>query len=488
MNGTGINLPQLSGSESVEDRIGWRLWAQLVVVSSGVFLVALDVTVNVSLPAISDYFSAEPRIVYLMITFYLGTTIGLQLGIGGAGDSFGLRRIFLIGLVVYTAAMVAISLSPTINAVIGFRVLQALGNASLAAIAPALVTSMFPREIRGRALGVMTGIGTLGMILGTISAGALLEISSWRWIFLFRIPFCIAAIAGTLFFLRGVGERVKERKKFDWLGAVLVFVAMTTIVIFLNIVALVGWVRGEPVLILLLSVTIWVIFIRRQNVFEQPLIDLGILKNMVVAGGLVANLCMFMSTFVNVFILPYFVSEIMGASATSLAILLLVNSLALALCAPLGGYFSDRVSPGPVTIVGTILIILGLLSYQAVAIGVSVMALAVRMTIIGAGMGLFQSANLNLVMTSAGKTSLGTGGALSSITRGIGNVVAVALLGGLFTEAYSSGDHGVDILFASTTTESIVAYLAAFKLVYFAAAVVAIGSLIASVVAWRRTS
>tara|TARA_B100001179_G_scaffold208232_1_gene173308 strand:- start:143 stop:1186 length:1044 start_codon:yes stop_codon:yes gene_type:complete len=347
---------------------------------------------------------------------------------------------------------------------------------------------MFPREIRGRALGVMTGIGTLGMILGTISAGALLEISSWRWIFLFRIPFCIAAIAGTLFFLRGVGERVEERKKFDWLGAVLVFVAMTTIVIFLNIVALVGWVRGEPILILLLSVTIWVIFIRRQNVFEQPLIDLGVLKNMVVAGGLVANLCMFMSTFVNVFILPYFVSEIMGASATSLAILLLVNSLALALCAPLGGYFSDRVSPGPVTIVGTILIILGLLSYQAVAIGVSVMALAVRMTIIGAGMGLFQSANLNLVMTSAGKTSLGTGGALSSITRGIGNVVAVALLGGLFTEAYSSGGHGVDILFASTKTESIVAYLAAFKLVYFAAAVVAFGSLIASVVAWRRTS
>ena len=199
--------------------------------------------------------------------------------------------------------------------------------------------------------------------------------------------------------MRSVGEKVEERKKFDWLGAVLVFVAMTTIVIFLNIVALVGWVRGEPILILLLSVTIWVIFIRRQNVFEQPLIDLGILKNMVVAGGLVANLCMFMSTFVNVFILPYFVSEIMGASATSLAILLLVNSLALALCAPLGGYFSDRVSPGPVTIAGTILIILGLLSYQAVAIGVSVMALAVRMTIIGAGMGLFQSANLNLVMT-----------------------------------------------------------------------------------------
>ena len=324
------------------------------------------------------------------------------------------------------------------------------------------------------------------MILGTISAGSLREISSWRWIFLFRIPFCLIAIAGTLFFLRGIGERVEENKKFDWLGAGLVFAAMTTIVLFLNIVALVGWARGQPFLILLISAIIWVIFIKRQNVFEQPLIDLRVLKTMVVVGGLLANLCMFMSTFVNVFILPYFVSEIMGASATSLAILLLVNSLALALCAPLGGYFSDRVTPGPVTIVGTILIIFGLLSYQAVEIGVSVTALAVRMTIIGAGMGLFQSANLNLVMSSAGKASLGTGGALSSITRGIGNVVAVALLGGLFAEAYSSRGHGVDILLASTTTESVVAYLAAFKLVYFAAAAVALGALIASVVAWRR--
>ena len=479
-------MDQPSPLKSVNGRSGWWIWIQLVVVSSGMFLVALDVTVNVSLPAISNYFTAEPRIVYLMITFYLGTTIGLQLGMGGAGDTFGLRRIFLVGLVAYTVAMVAISFSPTINSVIGFRVVQAFGNASLAAIAPALVTSMFPREIRGRALGIMTGIGTLGMILGTVSAGALLEIVSWRWIFLFRIPFCIAAIAGTLFFLRGVGDKVEEGRVFDWIGASLVFAAMTVVVLFLNIGALIGWVRIEPVLILLVGAFIWVIFIRRQKVFKPPLIDLKVLNNKVVTGALVANLCMFMSTFVNVFILPYFVSEIMGASTTSLAVLLLVNSLALALCAPLGGYLSDRISPGPVTIAGTILIVLGLLSYQTVAIGVSVMALAVRMAIIGAGMGLFQSANLNLVMTGAGKTSLGTGGALSSITRGIGNVVAVAVLGGLFTSAYASKNHGVDILLASTTTDSVVAYLAAFKLVYFAAAAIAFGAMVASVIAWRR--
>ena len=98
-------MGQSSPLKSVNGRSGWWIWIQLVVVSSGMFLVALDVTVNVSLPAISDYFTAEPRIVYLMITFYLGTTIGLQLGMGGAGDTFGLRRIFLVGLVAYTCLL-----------------------------------------------------------------------------------------------------------------------------------------------------------------------------------------------------------------------------------------------------------------------------------------------------------------------------------------------------------------------------------------------
>jgi len=73
---------------------GYR-WLQLVIVGLGVFLSSLDVTVNVALPVISKYFVSEPRVVYLMITFYLGTTVGLQIGVGSAGDYFGLRRVFL---------------------------------------------------------------------------------------------------------------------------------------------------------------------------------------------------------------------------------------------------------------------------------------------------------------------------------------------------------------------------------------------------------
>ena len=128
-------------------------WLQLVIVGLGVFLSSLDVTVNVALPAISRYFLAEPRVVYLMITFYLGTTVGLQMGVGSAGDHFGLRRVFFVGLFAYTIAMIAIGVSPTIEWVIGWRILQAVGNAILLAISPALATSLFPGFYAGSCLG-----------------------------------------------------------------------------------------------------------------------------------------------------------------------------------------------------------------------------------------------------------------------------------------------------------------------------------------------
>ena len=157
---TGI---QKGSNESSSGSLTWVQWTQLLVVSSGVFLSSLDVSVNVALPRISEYFYASPSTTYLMIIFYLGTTVGLQLTMGRAGDVFGLRRVFILGLVAYSLAMVAIGLSPTIQSVVGFRVLQAVGNSALLVIAPALATSLFPSEVRGRALGVMTGVGSIAV-------------------------------------------------------------------------------------------------------------------------------------------------------------------------------------------------------------------------------------------------------------------------------------------------------------------------------------
>ena len=145
---------------------GFSKWLGLVAASFGLFLASLDITVNVALPDITSDLGTDIRTIQWIIVFYVGSTAGLQLSLGSAADIYGLKRFYVIGLCVYTVAVLLIGLAPSLSLVFGLRVLQAVGNGMLLASVPALVTSMFPREERGRGLGLMSGIATLGLITG----------------------------------------------------------------------------------------------------------------------------------------------------------------------------------------------------------------------------------------------------------------------------------------------------------------------------------
>ena len=465
----------------------WVQWVQLLVVASGVFLSSLDVSVNVALPRISDYFYASPTTTYLMIIFYLGTTVGLQLTMGRAGDVFGLRKIFILGLVTYSLAMIAIGFSPNIQSVVGFRVLQAVGNSALLAIAPALATSLFPSRIRGRALGVMTGVGSVGMIVGTLYAGVALEYMSWRWIFFGRIPICILAILGSVTVIRGVGNQNKNNNEitsFDWIGGVLAFVCLIGFVAAMNIATAIGWSRVETFVSLGVFIFSGTLFVRRQSIIANPLVKLLIMKDLVVAGGFGSNLFLYMGSFVNLFILPYFVGEIIGASSFVLGIFLLLNAVSVSLFSPVGGYLSDRFGPGFITVLGLVIVLVALISYTALTADSNLYQIAFRMVFVGIGIGLFQSSNLSLIMGKIKFSDLGSGGAVSSMSRGLGSVTAVTLLGWTFTSIYEWKSPAVDILQAGSSPDSIAAFMYAFQVSYIAGSVIVSVGLVSSLAAW----
>ena len=474
--------------DSIPDvSLTWVQWVQLLVVASGVFLSSLDVSVNVALPRISDYFYASPTTTYLMIIFYLGTTAGLQLTMGRAGDVFGLRKIFILGLVTYSLAMIAIGFSPNIQSVVGFRVLQAVGNSALLAIAPALATSLFPSRIRGRALGVMTGVGSVGMIIGTLYAGVALEYMSWRWIFFGRIPICILAILGSVTVIRGVGNQNNnnnEATSFDWVGGVLAFVCLIAFVASMNIATAIGWLRVETFVSLGIFIFSGTFFVRRQSIIPDPLVKLSIMKDLVVAGGFGANLFLYMGSFVNLFILPYFVGEIIGASSFVLGIFLLLNAVSVSLFSPVGGYLSDKFGPGFITVLGLVIVLVALISYTVLTADSSLEQIAFRMVFVGMGIGLFQSSNLSLIMGKMIPSDLGSGGAVSSMSRGLGSVTAVTLLGWAFTSIYEGKSPEVDILQAGSSPDSIAAFMYAFQLSYIAGSVIVSVGLVSSLVAW----
>ena len=110
----------------------------------------------------------DSQTVQWIIIFYVGSSTGLQLSLGNAADRFGLKRFYLIGLAVYTLAVLLIGLAPALGMVFALRVLQAVGNGLIMVAVPALVTAIFPAATRGRALGLMTGIATLGMVTGAV--------------------------------------------------------------------------------------------------------------------------------------------------------------------------------------------------------------------------------------------------------------------------------------------------------------------------------
>ena len=482
MLGNGKNVDSAS-----DGYLTWVQWVQLMVVASGVFLSSLDVSVNVALPRISDYFYASPTTTYLMIIFYLGTTVSLQLTMGRAGDVFGLRKIFSLGLVTYSLAMIAIGFSPNIQSVVGFRVLQAVGNSALLAIAPALATSLFPSRIRGRALGVMTGVGSVGMIVGTLYAGVALEYMSWRWIFFGRIPICILAILGSVTVIRGVGNQNKnnnEATSFDWVGGVLAFVCLIAFVASMNIATAIGWLRVETFVSLGIFIFSGTFFVRRQSIIPDPLVKLSIMKDLVVAGGFGANLFLYMGSFVNLFILPYFVGEIIGASSFVLGIFLLLNAVSVSLFSPVGGYLSDRIGSGFITVLGLVIVLLALISYTALTADSSLQQIAFRMVFVGMGIGLFQSSNLSLIMGKMIPSDLGSGGAVSSMSRGLGSVTAVTLLGWAFTSIYEWKSPAVDILQAGSSPDSIAAFMYAFQVSYIAGSVIVSIGLVSSLAAW----
>jgi MFS family permease len=160
----------------------------------GMFLAALDTSVIVALPAMTEDLHADLQSIQWVIVAFVATQAALVMGAGSFADRFGLRPVYIFGATTYLAAMFAIAFSPNLETVVGFRVLQALGTGCLFAVSPAIAAGVFPSHRRGLSMGFAVGSQALGMLAGTIGAGLLVGWIGWEWIFLGRTPFALMAI------------------------------------------------------------------------------------------------------------------------------------------------------------------------------------------------------------------------------------------------------------------------------------------------------
>ena len=294
------------------------------------------------------------------------------------------------------------------------------------------MTRLFPSEFRGRALGIMAALGTLGMVVGSLGGGVLVDSFGWRAIFLGRAPLCLAAIAFSTAFMRIPGD-APHGSGFDLRGAATLFVAVGALILLLSLGGRSGWTEFYiPVLgvVCVGSLAAFVLFERRG---VRPILELSIVRHRILAPALATSLLAFVATFVNWFILPFFVIESLGSSASAWGVLLMLMTIATALSSPLGGWLSDRANPSYTMTAALGVSTLAMLSLSRLDSGSSFGAVAVGLAAVGVGMGLFQSSNANLIMGSVRIDRLGMGGGIMGLSRGLGTVFSVAIMGAVFS-------------------------------------------------------
>ena len=402
------------------------------------FLTSLDITVNVALPNITESFGTDAVTIQWIIILYVGSSTAMHLGLGGAADAFGLKRMFVLGLIGYTIAVFAIGFAQSLGLLFGLRVFQAVGNGLLMVLAPAIVTRLFPSEFRGRALGIMAALGTLGMMAGSLGGGALVDAFGWRAIFLGRVPLCLVAIAFSAVLLRLPDDADRRDgqaalRGFDVWGSATLFTAVGALILMLSLGGRNGWTVAYVPMLGIVAVAGIAAFVLAERRAERPVLELSLLRNRVLAPALLVAMLAMVSTFVNWFLLPFFVVESLGASASVWGLLLMLMTVATTLSSPVGGWLSDRWRPAYTITGGLTVATAAMVSLSVLDAGSSVVQVAVGLVGVGIATGLFQSANANLIMGSMPANRLGMGGGIMGLSRGLGTVFSVAIMGAIFS-------------------------------------------------------
>jgi len=426
------------------------------------FLAALDTSVNVALPSMTQDLNADLQSIQWVIVAFVATQAALVMGAGSFADRFGLRPVYIFGAAIYLAAMFAIGFSPNLETVVGFRVLQALGTGCLFAVSPAIAAGVFPSSRRGLSMGFAVGSQALGMLAGTIGAGLLVGWVGWEWIFLGRTPFAVTAIILGVWFLERNRSGSSSGPAFDVAGAVFLVGGLLSLIIGLRLGRSLGWDSPVVLTLLPLAPVFLVAFWRVERTAKWPVLPGYLLR---LTGFIVSSSSMFLANlgvFVIWFIFPFYVADSLGGGALTLGLMLATLAIFNTVSSGAGGWLCDRFSYLPVGFGGLLVMAAGLLYLGYLDTGSSLGQVALRVGIVGAGLGLFQAATYSLMLGSVPSDRFGTASAALSLAQSCGRVLSVAVIGGIF--AWRS-DHHLAALAITADAEGV-AFIKAFKDVF----------------------
>ena len=408
-----------------------RNWT-LAIVSVGLFMVVLDnLVVNVALPSIRRELGASIQALEWTVNAYVLSYAVLLLTGAALGDRFGRKRVFIGGVALFTAASAAAAMAPSIGALIAARVIQGAGAAITTPLTLTLLAAAFPSERRGVALGVWSGISGIAVALGPLVGGAVIEVSSWQWIFWINVPIGIGLVPLAMTRLR---ESHGPARRLDLRGLALASSGLFGIVYGLVRSQSQGWTSPEIEGALTVGALLVLAFVRHEFRTPDPMLPMRFFANRGFAVTQAVSLSMYFGMFGSIFFLSQFLQNVLHNTPLQAGVKLLVWTGATMLVSPFAGFFSERL--------GSRLFMVSGLSLQALALGwlatltsvdQTYASMVIPFVLAGAGMALVFAPAANAVLSSVHTDEAGQASGATNAIRELGGVLGIAVLATVFT-------------------------------------------------------
>lgn len=445
-------------------------WWILANVSVGTFMAVLDGSIaNVALPSISGSLHVPLHVVQWVVTAYLLTISALLPIVGKISDLFGKTRIYNIGFILFAAGSALCALAGSIPILISMRVLQAIGASFLMANSQAIVAQTFPTKERGRALGIVGTVVSVGSLAGPAIGGVLIGSFGWPSIFWVNVPIGVLGFFAALKVLpKSAGLQKKE--PFDYPGSVLFMAGMILLLYTVSNAQTWGW--SSPVSIggMVGALLFLLLFYFREKRTRFPMLDLSLYRIRPFSMGTTAALLSFVSLFCTNIMMPFYMQNALHFSPQLTGYTMAAYPLTMAVVAPFSGWLSDKIGPMILTTAGLFLNALGFVSLNMLGLHAGVWTIALHMAVFGIGQGMFQSPNNSSIMGSVPRSKLGIAGGYNALVRNVGMVLGIALSVSLFSYRLQSLTGRPEIYGNQTAQPE--AFMGALHTVFWAAAVV----------------
>lgn len=446
------------------------------VVWIGIFMATLDGSiVTVALPTLTNFFNTDILTIEWVIMAYLLTITSLLLSFGRISDMIGRKIIFTGGMALFTIGSGLCAISTTGGQLIFFRVIQGIGAAMLMATGVAIITHAFPTRERGKAMGLIGTVVSIGSLAGPVMGGFLIQRVGWQSIFYINIP---VGIVGTVMALKVLhrDEATDKDQTFDILGGLLLFISLMSLLLALSEGQEKGWGSSFIIFLFISFIVFFILFVRIETRTKHPIINLSHFRNKQFTSANISALISFIAMFSIILLMPFYLQNELGFSTEKMGFVFMSVPLVMSVISPLSGWLSDRTNSYVLSSIGIGIAALSILLLGYLTADSSFLDVAIRFSLLGFGMGLFQPPNNSIIMGSLPKEQLGIAAGVMGTMRNMGMVIGIAVSGAVFSNRF---------VYYGNTRDS---FLPAFRDTYIVSAIICAIAVMVSIVRSKAKS